>query len=308
MAEQEPMDSPGRQEPLQPKPGGLLREAREARGLSLDEMVVQTKLPRSMLDAIEGDNFELLSEPVYVRGYYRKYARVVGADEAAVIAGYEAHAGGQLPKLEVPVLLQDEPIRERRRLPLLLLLLVVIIAVVAAAWWWLSSGPETVSSNTSSVRPAAARVTEPPAERGGQAVDESTSSRPSTGERSATSVGGPRRLALETTMTSAPTASEPAETPDEAEATPATETPAATAAEVLVLEFNDASWVRVEDGSGRRVLNGLIQSGETRSIDDEGPFSIFLGYAPGVDVTFRGETVDVSQYVRGNNTARFTVE
>ena len=110
MAEEEPMDLPGRQEPLQPKPGGLLRAAREERGLSLDEMVVQTKLPRSMLDAIENDNFELLSEPVYVRGYYRKYARVVGADEAAVIAGYEAHAGGQLPKLEIPVLLQDEPL------------------------------------------------------------------------------------------------------------------------------------------------------------------------------------------------------
>ena len=314
MAEEEPMDLPGRQEPLQPKPGGLLRAAREERGQSLDEMVVQTKLPRSMLDAIENDNFELLSEPVYVRGYYRKYARVVGADEAAVIAGYEAHAGGQLPKLEIPVLLQDEPLRERRRAPVLLVFLVIIVAAVAVGWWLLSAAPEPVSAGNSSTPPSVARqqVSPPAAQARQPAASAPGAERPATGNRSTTSAGGPRRLALETTMAAAP---ETAQSDDQPAAEAGvTGEPAAEPAEAvqvpaaLVLEFNEASWVRVEDGSGRRVLNGLIQGGETRAIDETGPFSVFLGYAPGVDVSFQGESVDVSQHMRGNNTARFTVE
>ena len=159
MAEQEPMEPAEQPSSLPPKPGGLLKAAREARGLSLDELVVQTKLPRSMIDAIEGDNFALLSEPVYVRGYYRKYARVVGADEATVIAAYEAHAGGELPKLEIPVLLQDEPMRERRRWPLILLILLLMLGVIGLAWWLLASDAETSTSPTSGQ--AVPRVSEP---------------------------------------------------------------------------------------------------------------------------------------------------
>ena len=118
------------------------------------------------------------------------------------------------------------------------------------------------------------------------------------------SAGGPRRLALETRIASTPQPVEPAaaaEPEAEPEPEPEPEPP-------LVLRFREASWVRVEDGSGRRVLNGLVQGGELREIDEQGPYAVFLGYAPGVEVRYQGEPIDVSAYVRGNNTARFTVE
>ncbi|MBV60612.1 MAG: hypothetical protein CMH65_04865 [Nevskiales bacterium] len=308
MAEQEPMEPAEQPSSLPPKPGGLLKAAREARGLSLDELVVQTKLPRSMIDAIEGDNFALLSEPVYVRGYYRKYARVVGADEAMVIAAYEAHAGGELPKLEIPVLLQDEPMRERRRWPLILLILLLMLGVIGLAWWLLASDAETSTSPTSGQ--AVPRVSEPAISRqpavtppAGASTDAEPEA-PAAGARSSSSAGGPRRLALETRIASTPQPVEPAaaaEPEAEPEPEPEPEPP-------LVLRFREASWVRVEDGSGRRVLNGLVQGGELREIDEQGPYAVFLGYAPGVEVRYQGEPIDVSAYVRGNNTARFTVE
>ncbi|MEC9408218.1 MAG: RodZ domain-containing protein [Pseudomonadota bacterium] len=312
MAEQEPIEPAEQEGRLPPKPGGLLKAAREARGLSLDELVVQTKLPRSMIDAIEGDNFALLSEPVYVRGYYRKYARVVGADEATVIAAYEAHAGGELPKLEIPVLLQDEPMRQRRRWPLVVLILLLVAGVIGLVLWLLA--PDATSSSAQVSSNAAPRVSEPATIRQAappQAVPASGQAGDSTaadaGSRSSTSAGGPRRLALETRIASAPQPVEPA-TSREAEAGEPVEEAVVEPEPPLVLRFKEASWVRVEDGSGRRVLNGLVQGGEVREIDEQGPYAVFLGYAPGVEVSFQGAPVDVSAYVRGNNTARFTVE
>lgn len=306
MAEQAPIDPAEQPNTLPPKPGGVLKAAREARGLSLDELVVQTKLPRSMIDAIEDDNFALLSEPVYVRGYYRKYARVVGADEATVITAYEAHAGGELPKLEIPVLLQDEPMRQRRRWPLVILILLIVLGVLGLAWWLLDSSPESTTNTPTTSSSAAPSVNEPATSR--EAPEESPPSRtsaaePSVGSRSSSSAGGARRLALETAIASAPQPVDPAPAPEAEPEVAEPEPPPS-----LVLRFEEASWVRVEDGSGRRVLNGLVQGGEVREIDEDGPYAVFLGYAPGVEVSHLGEPVDVSAYVRGNNTARFTVE
>ncbi|MBR9813381.1 DUF4115 domain-containing protein, partial [bacterium] len=37
-------------------------------------------------------------------------------------------------------------------------------------------------------------------------------------------------------------------------------------------------------------------------------YTVLLGYAPGVSVSYQGQDVAVAPHTRGNNTARFTVE
>lgn len=83
-------------------------------------------------------------------------------------------------------------------------------------------------------------------------------------------------------------------------------TPPASAAgaTALTLKFDERSWVDVRDATGRQLLVGIYQD-TTRELDGVPPYDVVIGYAPGVEVLFGGEPVDVD--MASNNTARFTV-
>lgn len=75
-----------------PKPGEQLRKAREAKGLSIQDVVTQIRLERRLLEAIESDNYAKLPAPGYVRGYIRTYARFLGVDAAPLIEAFNREA------------------------------------------------------------------------------------------------------------------------------------------------------------------------------------------------------------------------
>lgn len=62
--------------------GAQLWAARQERGLSLEEMVVITKISRRLLQAIEEGNLVDLPEPVYIQGFIRQYADALGFNGA----------------------------------------------------------------------------------------------------------------------------------------------------------------------------------------------------------------------------------
>ena len=79
--------------------GQLLRRARERRGLSLQEVAKQTKLPHRHLEALEQDNLALLPATFYQRAEIRAYAQVVGLDQKVLLSKLDsglkpADAGG----------------------------------------------------------------------------------------------------------------------------------------------------------------------------------------------------------------------
>ena len=312
-------DLPASDEPVPqtaaPAPGAALREARSKKSLSLDELVVQTKLPLSVLQAMEADDFRTLNEPVYVRGYYRKYARVLGLDETPIIAGYEAHGGAVTRKPEVSLLVPDDP-RPSSRWPLILGVVVLLAGLAAAANWYLSgqddaeqsmAAPATTETAARTERPSAATRssgnTRPPAT--------AVATRPSEPTRQPVQSANERvdePAEDEVAATDEPAvASTPAPRPEPSRAPPRQAPAPASAPNSLVLDFGDDSWVRVEDETGQRLLNGLVQGGQTRELSGVPPYNVFLGYAPGVSVRYQGEDVAVAPHTRGNNTARFTV-
>lgn len=64
--------------------GSRLRRAREAAGLSREDIAAQTKIAERHLISIEEDRFEDLPGKTYAIGFSRTYARAVGVDEDAV--------------------------------------------------------------------------------------------------------------------------------------------------------------------------------------------------------------------------------
>lgn len=73
--------------------GPKLRDARVARGLSLEDVAAITKVPKSTLALIEVDQYATLPAPVFVRGFIRSYAKVVGLDPNPLVRSFERGSG-----------------------------------------------------------------------------------------------------------------------------------------------------------------------------------------------------------------------
>jgi cytoskeletal protein RodZ len=69
--------------------GTSLRRAREDHALSLREISLSTKVPRSSLELIEAGDLQGLPAEVFVRGFIRSYARAVGVSELQPLAQYD---------------------------------------------------------------------------------------------------------------------------------------------------------------------------------------------------------------------------
>src|SRR5688572_29601395 len=64
--------------------GAQLRAAREARGLTLEQVAAETRIPQRHLLTIEAGEFSALPARTYAIGFARTYARAVGLDDDAV--------------------------------------------------------------------------------------------------------------------------------------------------------------------------------------------------------------------------------
>lgn len=71
-----------------PSVGERLRLAREARGLTVDEIARRTRITRQTLGTLEAMDLERLPAAIYTRGFVSSYAREVGLDPAATAAAY----------------------------------------------------------------------------------------------------------------------------------------------------------------------------------------------------------------------------
>lgn len=252
-----------------PSPGALLRQARERAGLGAEDLAGQLKLAKGTLEALERDDFAALSEPVYVRGYYRKIAKVLPVGEAELINAYNARLKPSTTALPL------------RRLPL--------ARGVAAGTSRHSRGPGIGLAIVAVIAVGVlfALVTREP----------------------------PQRLAGVLPAPAAPPPVAPPQATESPVVAPQAAAPADTAAPApvavpnqLVLEFNEASFVRVEDNQGRTLRIGLVRGGERHALDGAPPYTVFLGNAQNVKVYFAGTPVDFSASVNAqNDTARFTV-
>ncbi len=68
--------------------GHYLRNERELRQLSLEEIAQTTRIPLRMLQHLEADQLDLLPGEVFTRGFLKSYARSVGLSVDDVLARY----------------------------------------------------------------------------------------------------------------------------------------------------------------------------------------------------------------------------
>src|SRR5262245_56213449 len=68
--------------------GSLLKHERVRRAFTLDEVSERTKIPLRALECLESGDLGGLPAPVFVRGFIRSYARLVGVDERVALAEF----------------------------------------------------------------------------------------------------------------------------------------------------------------------------------------------------------------------------
>ncbi|MGB5098395.1 MAG: helix-turn-helix domain-containing protein [Porticoccaceae bacterium] len=74
-------------------PGFRLRMARTERGMTLEEIAEGSCISLRTLAALEADDYGKLPEAVYVRGYVRRYARLLGIAAQPLIDDFDAQYG-----------------------------------------------------------------------------------------------------------------------------------------------------------------------------------------------------------------------
>jgi cytoskeletal protein RodZ len=142
-----------------------MRRAREAAGLSLDDLAASTRVPMRHLAALEEGDYQSLPGTTYAAGFSRAFARAVGLDETALVAKVrqeidEIGGVGQGPyEIEEPV---DPSSVPPRLLAWAAAILVLLFAGGYAIWRMQINTPPT-DEQLRAERQTETRITDPTA-------------------------------------------------------------------------------------------------------------------------------------------------
>ena len=138
--------------------GGLLRSTREGADLSLREVSDVLNLPMQTVTALEADDLEQLPAPVFTRGYYRAYAKLLGLEDHPLVQTptevAAAEAQDNEPDAANPTLEQPSVAGKSNSAPLVIAGgLITLLLVIAGVVWFASSDDEVVQSTPPTVQP-----------------------------------------------------------------------------------------------------------------------------------------------------------
>jgi len=138
--------------------GEKLRAAREAQGLTIDEIANSTRIPKRHLTMIESGGYDGLPAPTYSAGFIKSWARRLGLDGQALADQFRVEMGG-IP-IETTQALPYEPADPRRTPPAGLALLALLVAVVVGLgylyWRGTAEEPSEVAAAATDTPPPAA--------------------------------------------------------------------------------------------------------------------------------------------------------
>jgi len=80
--------------------GERLKKEREQKGISLEDISLETKIGTRLLRALEEEHFDQLPGGIFNKGFVRAYARHLGLDEEQTISDYMSAIGTPPPVVE----------------------------------------------------------------------------------------------------------------------------------------------------------------------------------------------------------------
>lgn len=256
-----------------PSIGAKLKQQREKRGITLDEISQSTKISNRFLRALEEDRFDQLPGGIFNKGFVRAYARSVGIDEDEAVSGYLEATGAAPdkpePSLPLPEVHPEPGSNRAGDLPWgALAIVLLLVALVLVVWGFRN-------------RQAA--------ERKQSATPLSQNSRPSSETASASAASS-----LSQTITPAAVQPKtPSPVPSGSDHASAAK-PSSTASQPITLKIKarEDSWISVTV-DGEVMTHDTMAAGTQKSIHASRAIVLKTGNAGALDLDFNGKSLPV---------------
>jgi cytoskeleton protein RodZ len=276
--------------------GAMLAAAREEMNLSVSEVARHLKLSPAQVEALEEGAYERLPGRVFVRGFLRNYAKLLGVDPQPLLRRIE-HEMPQPSVEEEPPAAPEAvmPTGERSRWPLYVGIAATIVAALAAYEFGFNNPPpgeSPPSADGSRSEPAAGSETASPPAASAQGASAKSlpigaaPQLPAAGTASAAT--GP----LPSTHVQAGSAAAAKVQPGERE---------------LFFRFEQESWVEVRDRDNKVIFSKLNRAGSEERVAGTPPLKLVVGNARGVRLNMDDQAVDLSPHIKVA-VARLTLE
>lgn len=279
----------------EPTVGERLFRAREARGLSIDEVAAALKLGPRQVVALEAGEWQGLPGNTFIRGFVRNYARYLELEIEPLMAALDVVLKqpadtlkvGNAHPAEMPAHGSNALFHKSRRLVISLAGIAVVVALVAVI--------ALVAGNASSLASLGGDWL---AKVGGQKAGEPVA----TAENTA-----PGTPAQEPVL---PPGATPQQVLRPQALVPAEVSPNSpvSASPSLRIVLGVESLVEISDADGRVLFfQGQVPAGSAQTFPVAGPVTVVLGHAAGARIFWKGQEVDLASHRKGDG-ARLVLE
>jgi cytoskeleton protein RodZ len=235
--------------------GETLASARSAAGLTTADVAERTRIRRTLVEAIEADDYRLCGGDVYARGHIGTIARTVGLDPAPILAEFDAAHGMDAAPRASEVFEAETTVRpERRATNWSAAMAVALIVIVLLAGWQLTRG-----GNGS----------------GGTNADK-------------TIVSSSPTLSPSTSHTPSPSVSSQPESSSPESSIVAQRT--TKGVNVKVAAVSGSCWIQAKAGT-KVVFEGTLKGGNTKTFTDDKSVKLILGNSGAVRLTVNGRSL-----------------
>lgn len=258
--------------------GQLLSAAREARGLSLQQVALQLNLKPEQVAKLEQDKLEGTLE-TFARGYVRAYGRLLKLPEAELMAAFGQTTGCQQSNAKPMRTFSNRTAKQatENRFMWLTYAIIVLLLVLLFVWWWQTNKPaDTIAESPA---PAAVQTMPTTAELVPQQIQPTPEQISELLEQLAPE---PEQATEPETVITVPEVDQ------------------------LEMRFSENCWVDVTDAEGNRIAYGTKQAGYIMQLTGKAPFVVTLGNPSVVSITFNQQAVDMSALAAGR-VAKFTI-
>jgi cytoskeleton protein RodZ len=296
-------------------PGATLRQAREARGLDIDDIANALKLTPKQVAAIEQEDFQQLPGATFARGFVRNYARLMQLDAAPLLAVVDrssakrdvelaplATAIGTMPAASAARSVPRWLLIAFGVVAVALLLVVYVERFQGGSWtFWRPAKTEAVSTApVSSGTPGTETLTV-------AVTPLSASPVPAPDGPATVTPSGEVPVVLPPPVSTAPVAAAPTDAVPPGPTPTASPGTATTESRKLKFGFEVDSWVEVKDATGKMLVSKLNTPGSILEVEGSPPFALVVGNAKGVQLAYDGKPVDLKPYTTVT-VARFNLE
>src|SRR5574343_102885 len=300
-----------RQQPV----GVVLRQAREAKGMTVDDIAQVLKLGFRQVEALESGDWAHLPGTTFIRGFVRNYARLVGLDVTPLMAQLDGTLQRPADNLAMntgaPAEMPRTGVNISRRDRTVIIAGAALVGLAALAYFlvpddlsvWREkaqslvdgfSRKEAAAPEASVQAPAAANPT-------GAAKDGEPVFPPGTSQQQAMYPQALTPADTPAAATPAPVAVPSASAQSVQPAGPVAATrPVDAAAPQLRFMLDKESWIEVRDRNNKVIFSQRLAAGTEQLVSGDGPLSLTVGYAPGVRLFWRGQAIDLAPHAKSD--------